>query len=144
MSEDDATAIRPKAIAHFGIQTHDIASIRDWYCAVLNARVVYEKPGFFCTVTFDEEHHRIAIIALPGKARRKYQANAEIFHVAFEMADLRSLLVNWERLRTMGIAPAFSANHGATVSSYYLDPDGNQCELFADCFPTKQQCQDWF
>src|SRR5271155_2451961 len=144
MSVQSPPVLRPKGIAHVGIQTRNIAKIRDWYCAVLNAHVVYEKPGFFCTVTFDDEHHRIAIIGLPGEPIRKFRANAEIVHVAFEMANLESFLLNWERLRDLGILSAENMNHGATLSSYYLDPDGNQCELFVDRFPTKRECQDWF
>lgn len=144
MTQIDPTTIRPKGMPHFGIQTYDLPRSRDWYCQLLNAWVVYEKPGFFTTLTFDDEHHRVALLALPGKGRRKFRANAEIAHVAFEIENMESLLLNWERLKDLGILPQLCMNHGATLSAYYYDPDGNQIELFVDAFPTKKECQDWF
>lgn len=141
---EETSKPRPKRIPHFGIQTYDLEAAKDFYCKLLNGWVVYDKPGFFATITFDEEHHRVALIGLPGKPRRKFRANPEIAHVAFEMADLETLLLNWERLRDLGITPQMNMNHGATLSSYYNDPDGNQLEVFVDAFPTKQECQEWF
>lgn len=136
--------LRPKALAHFGIQTYDVPRLRDWYCTFLSGRVVFEKPPVFCTVSFDDEHHRIAIAGLPGEPRRKFGANPEFMHVAFEMHDLRRLLLNYERLRKIGITPEVCMHHGATMSAYYRDPDGNQCEFFVDCFPTKAETEAWF
>lgn len=135
--------LRPVRLAHIGIQTYDVDRCRDWYCAVLGAHVVYERPGAFCVVAYDEEHHRIAIVGLPGPPRRKFGSNPEIMHVAFGMADVGSFLENYERLRDLGIKPEVNVLHGVSVSCYYRDPDGNHCELFVDSFPTMEECTAW-
>ena len=49
-------------LAHVVLQTGQLHVLRDWYCEVLGAHVVYENPGM-CFVTFDEEHHRLALVA---------------------------------------------------------------------------------
>ena len=84
----DNPVITPKRFSHVGFQTYDVARLRDWYCLVLGARVVFEKPGGFCVIAYDDEHHRVAIAGLPGKPRRKFAANPEIVHTAYAYADI--------------------------------------------------------
>lgn len=55
----------PVKLAHFVLVTRDLPRLRDWYLALLEGRVAYEDP-VLCFLTYDEEHHRIAIGALPG------------------------------------------------------------------------------
>jgi catechol 2,3-dioxygenase-like lactoylglutathione lyase family enzyme len=47
--------------AHVVLQTSRFEEMRDWYCTVLDAHVVYEGHGL-CFITFDEEHHRVALL----------------------------------------------------------------------------------
>lgn len=56
---------RPK-FAHVVLQTSQKAQMRDWYCTVLDAHVVFENE-LLCFLTFDEEHHRIALLSPPVK-----------------------------------------------------------------------------
>jgi catechol 2,3-dioxygenase-like lactoylglutathione lyase family enzyme len=139
----DNPVITPKRFSHVGFQTYDVARLRDWYCLVLGARVVFEKPGGFCVIAYDDEHHRVAIAGLPGKPRRKFAANPEIVHTAYAYADIFALLKTYERLRDAGVAAAECMHHGPTLSVYYRDPDGNQVELFVDGFKTMAECSDW-
>ena len=43
-----------------------------------------------------------------------------------------------EVLKNKDIGPYWCIHHGITVSLYYADPDGNQMEFQADCFPTNE------
>lgn len=139
----DKPVIKPARFAHVGIQTYDIPRLRDWYATVFGAHVVFEHPGAFCVMALDDEHHRFAIAALPTKPRTKSPANPEIMHMAWAYGDIFDLLNTYERLRDAGIKPAECLNHGPTMSCYYRDPDGNQVELFADCFKTMAECTAW-
>jgi CRP-like cAMP-binding protein len=139
----DPSSLRPARLSHIGIQTHDVEVVRDWYRNVLNAHVVVERLPAFCVMTYDGEHHRIAIAGLPGEKREKDRTNPEILHVAFAMDDVFLLLRNYERIRDLGITPEFTMNHGPTLSCYYRDPDGNLCELFVDRFATQEECTEW-
>jgi catechol-2,3-dioxygenase len=88
-------------------------------------------------LTFDDEHHRIAIVGIPGLAEQPAMA-AGTDHVAFTHADLGNLLSTFRRLKQVGIEPYWCINHGPTTSMYYKDPDGNRIELQVDNYPAEE------
>jgi catechol-2,3-dioxygenase len=57
-----------------------------------------------------------------------------VHHIAFEYATLDELLATFRRLKLTGIEPVRAADHGATTSFYYEDPDRNSIELLVDNF----------
>ena len=93
-------------------------------------------------LTYDDEHHRIAIAGIPGLAERP-QFAAGTDHVAFSYADLGDLLYTYARLKGEGIEPYWCINHGPTTSMYYKDPDGNRIELQVDNFSTAEETNRW-
>jgi len=138
----------PTKLAHLVFQTNRLPAMRDWYCAVLDGRVIYENPQL-CFVTYDDEHHRVAFIDFGPLANRdleggdlRYRATDQpgLHHVAFTFASMGELLGNYERLAARGIR---SINHGPTTSMYYVDPDGNRVELQIDNFATAEEGQAW-
>lgn len=52
---------KPK-LAHVVLQTGQPQVMREWYCTVLDGSVVYEDDAL-CFITFDEEHHRVALLS---------------------------------------------------------------------------------
>jgi hypothetical protein len=46
-------------------------------------------------------------------------------------------------MRDEGIVPAFSLDHGITMSLYYKDPDGNFVELQSDNFGDWKRSTEW-
>jgi catechol-2,3-dioxygenase len=122
----------PVKLAHIVLQTGNVALPRDWWCTVLEAKVVWEGAGM-TFLTYDDEHHRIAIVAPPGVEASQRLA-AGLHHVAFTYKGLPDLLRVYGRLRGVGVTPTLCINHGPTLSMYYEDPDGNSAELQVDCF----------
>ena len=125
--------VSPAKLAHFVLVTRDLRRLRDWYLTVLQGRVVYEDP-ILSFVTYDDEHHRIAIAALPGVEAREAGVRVGLHHIAFTYEDLGALLYTYRRLKQAGIAPYWTINHGPTTSMYYRDPDGNRVEMQVDNF----------
>lgn len=119
--------------AHVVFQTGQPAAMRDWYCTVLDGHVVYED-GALTFITFDEEHHRIALLNPPGPLEPKLPNTACMHHVAYTFAGLDDLLDRYVLLRDQGITPAVCIAHGVTTSMYYRDPDGNFVEMQIDVF----------
>lgn len=138
----DTRPVSPSIFAHFVLQTSNLPAMRDWYLTVLNARVVHENP-MLCFMTYDDEHHRVALLNLPELQARDDKARG-VHHVAYTYASLRDLLATWRRLKAKGIEPFWPINHGPTVSLYYRDPDGNAVELQVDVYPTKQEASAFF
>ena len=84
-------------------------------------------------MTFDDEHHRLAIGRIEGLGDRPYDS-VGLEHFAFTFGSLAELLGTYERLKAKGIEPIIPINHGGTTSLYYEDPDRNRVELQVDNF----------
>lgn len=130
--------IKPAKLSHLVIRTSDVVRLRSWYLTVLSARVSYENE-LVCFATYDNEHHRIGIVQLPGVPAGPTSATGSgLEHVSFAYPDLGTLLANYRRLKALGIEPFWTINHGPTISMYYRDPDGNKVELQVDVFDTAE------
>jgi len=133
--------IAPVQLAHVVRRTTRFDELVDWYCTVLGAKVVHSN-GMLAFLTYDAEHHRIAIARLPGLVEQVDNA-AGTDHIAFTHADLGDLLNTYVRLKAIGVAPYWCVNHGPTTSMYYKDPDGNRVELQVDNLPTAESVDRW-
>lgn len=138
----------PAKLAHVVVKTPRPVKILDWYCTVLDGVVVFrdKRVGF---MTYDEEHHRVAVIGVPpflripqllARFNRKFLG---VDHMAFTYDSLEALVANYRRLADLGIRPVWTINHGPTTSMYYEDPDGNRIELQHDNFATNEELMEW-
>ena len=132
----------PAKLAHVVFRSGRLAAMRDWYCNVLEAHVAFEND-FIVFLTYDDEHHRVAIVDT-GASEAPPPTASGVEHVAFTYAALDDLIGTYERLKGQGIEPYWSINHGPTTSCYYRDPDGNQVELQIDNFESIHALHDWF
>lgn len=135
------TAAKPIKLAHVVLRTTRYDAMRAWYRTVLQATVQFENP-FLCFLTYDDEHHRIAIAHTPGAEPRPAGSDG-VDHFAFTYATLGDLLHTYARLKQADIVPYWCINHGPTTSLYYRDPDGNQIELQIDNFADDAALNAW-
>lgn len=122
--------IRPTKLAHIVLRTARFDEVVQWWSTVLGAEPRHESP-FLTFLTYDDEHHRLAVLSNPDlddNGRR----SAGLEHVAFTYDSLDDLLATYARLKGLGITPVLPIHHGMTMSLYYADPDGTQCELQVD------------
>ena len=131
----------PARLAHFVLRTSDIDGLADWYCKVLDAKVVHRNK-MIAFATFDHEHHRIAFLDRGFEKGPDPEGNG-VDHVAFTYDSLGDLLSNYVRLRDQGILPERTINHGMTTSMFYKDPDGNRIELQVENFEDPQAGLDF-
>ena len=128
---------KPK-FAHNVFQTANHEAMRDWYCTVLDAHVVYEDATL-TFLTFDDEHHRVALLHPPVEFQAKTASIASLHHSAYTFDSIDALLERYTMLRDKGITPAVCIAHGVTTSMYYQDPDRNFVELQIDRFAEPDQ-----
>ena len=138
---DRGGVVKPRQLAHVVRRTSQFDEMVRWYCTVLGAEVVH-TDGMLAFLTYDEEHHRIAIAGIPGLPEQPPMA-AGTDHIAFTYADLGDLLHTYRRLKAAGIEPFWCINHGPTTSLYYKDPDGSRVELQVDNLPTAEAIDGW-
>ena len=133
---------KPIRLAHIVFRTRDMQRMKDWYCTVLGAHVVNGNDNI-AFLTYDDEHHRVALIQSDSFAPRPDGLSVGFYHSAFTYAGLRELIDTYDRLKALGITPRRTINHGPTMSIYYTDPDGNDVELQVDRFADALDAQEW-
>ncbi len=130
--------VAPAKLAHVVLKTppERVGLMLDWYKTVLEAEAMFETD-FFGFVTYDDEHHRVAVLGLPG-TEAHVDGLAGMHHMAFTYANLGDLAHTHGRLKGEGITPEYCINHGPTTSMYYFDPDKNMVELQVDNVPVEK------
>ena len=140
--ENGSRRVAPAKFAHAVLATKQLQPMVDWYVTVLCAEVVHSN-AMLAFLTYDDEHHRIAIAAVPGLVD-KPRHSVGLDHLAYTYANLGDLVFTYERLKQAGILPVATINHGPTTSMYYRDPDGNRVELQIDNFATVEELKGFF
>lgn len=121
----------PVKFAHIVLKTTQYSEMVAWWTDFLEADVRHGND-FISFLSYDDEHHRVAIAHMPHlQPRDKKSVGVE--HFAFTYATLDDLFAQYERMKAKGHLPYWTINHGMNFSAYYRDPDGNQVEAQIDC-----------
>ncbi|KAK2601231.1 hypothetical protein N8I77_010695 [Diaporthe amygdali] len=144
--DTSGTVLSPKRMCHIvlRVQPDKYKPMVNWYVTFLGGRVVWGNE-VLSFITYDDEHHRIAITARPGTIPRGGDAtnSCGLAHVSFAYETLDELLTAYVQRRKLGIKPSWCVNHGPTTSIYYADPDGNEVETQVDNFDTAQEATEF-
>jgi catechol 2,3-dioxygenase-like lactoylglutathione lyase family enzyme len=134
--------ISPSKFAHVVLRSSRYEELVRWYKTLLGAHASYEDDKL-AFLTYDGEHHRIAILNMPD-LNDKVENVVGVDHVAFTYPSLGALLGTYERLKAEGIQPFWAINHGPTTSLYFRDPDNNQVELQVENFSLEAESVAFF
>lgn len=126
---------RPVKFAHVVLKTTRYEAMLSWWKKVLSAEVRHGND-FITFLSYDDEHHRMAIVKLPH-LRDRDDGLSGVEHFAFTFGSLSDLFDKYKELKQAGISPYWTINHGMNFSAYYRDPDGNQVELQIDAMSPK-------
>src|SRR5262245_3972530 len=134
--------IKP-ALHHVTFKTTRLDEMMAWYGTVIGGTINF-KDDHNGWMTNDEANHRFAFLSVPGLEDDpdKVKHNA-MHHSAFEYESFSDLMSSYARMRDEGIVPAFSLDHGITMSLYYKDPEGNFVELQSDNFGDWKRSTEW-
>lgn len=127
----------PSKLAHIVLQTTQVKEMVSFWETFLGADVIFNN-GHIAFLSYDDEHHRIAIAQVPGVGPRDPRASG-LQHVAFTFDNLQDLMLAYRARKQYGILPSWSVNHGPTTSMYYRDPDGNAVETQVDNFDSSEE-----
>jgi len=138
-SNDTKRVTSPSYLAHVVLRTspEKYSEMVDFYVTFLGGKVVL-KNEMLAFITYDEEHHRIALVAIPG-LKPKDPGTSGLEHISFAYKSIDDLLGSYTQRKEHGIQAVWPVNHGPTLSIYYRDPDGNTLETQVDCFDTSAE-----
>ena len=143
-AQSSTTVLPPTTLAHIVLKSPNFTSMVAWYKAALGARASYENP-VMSFLTYDHEHHRVAIVNLPqSQTAKDRMLAAGLEHIAFTYPTLKDLVAAYKQRKALGIVPVWCVNHGPTTSMYYQDPDGNKIEFQVDAFKTAEEATAYF
>lgn len=131
------TTMTPASLAHVVLRTSELPRLQAFYTAFLGGKVVF-AGGPLSFIAYDNEHHRIALVAIPGTGPKNPKTSG-LEHIAFAFDSLADLLLAYRQRKHQGILPCWSVNHGPTTSIYYRDPDGNMLETQTDNFASADE-----
>lgn len=142
-TEMDTEIIAHPRLQHYGLITPNLDPMVDWYRKVLGMTINHrsELPAIarghapfdgFAFITMDSLHHRLVLFHVPAAAGSDGHPRTGLQHVAFNYKTIDELLGTYVRLKNLGIAPIWAADHGVSISLYYRDPDHNRIELNFD------------
>ena len=95
-------AATPKLV-HLVLMTRRLAEMRAWYCTILGAHIVYENPSL-SFLTFDEEHHRLALVSPPDAPLiERTPLTTGMHHSAYSFNALPELMEKYTALKALGI-----------------------------------------
>ncbi|EXA32092.1 hypothetical protein FOVG_16669 [Fusarium oxysporum f. sp. pisi HDV247] len=129
--------LKPAHLAHVVLRTGNLEKMEKFYLQFLGGSVTYANE-MISFITYDDEHHRIALIGIPGTAA-KVPDSCGLEHIAFSFSSLADLLHAYSQRKSHGIDAVWFVNHGPTTSIYYKDPDGNMLETQVDNFDTVEE-----
>ena len=131
----------PAHLAHVLLKTAQPNEMIDFYCRFLGGRIAFRTQRM-AFISYDEEHHRIAIAAMPNTTPKDHKSSG-LEHVAFTYETLDDLVLAYEQRKQLGMEPIWCVNHGPTTSIYYQDPDGNHLETQVDNFDTADAATEY-
>ena len=118
------TAHTPR-ISHMVLRTTCLQEMIDWYTTVFNAKVLF-KSDFGAFLTYDDEHHRIALFAIPG-VQKKAKNSSGLEHVAFIYPTFADWITTYERLKAFCVRLAEACPE--------FSPDASPAEWFEPARP---------
>ncbi len=150
----------PDNFHHVAWKTMRYTSMVDFYSRLFHCKPLYESEAI-TFLTFDDEHHRIAIantsaaleenmgllprvlirmlVAIRNFVNRVTPNLVGLDHVSYKMDSIDSWFDFYHNARKNGLDPAWTINHGWISGIYYRDPDGHLIEIFFEHFRSAEE-----
>lgn len=116
---------------HAVLFVSDIDRATTFYTDVLGFAVTAEEPranARFLRAAGSENHHDLGLFGLGPTAAPRRGPSIGLYHLAWQVPTIEDLAAARERLSHAG-ALTGTSSHGATLSLYGRDPDGNEFEV---------------
>jgi catechol-2,3-dioxygenase len=124
-----ATSPRIARLGHVGIHCLDLPAQEAFYTDVLGLYVTDrdDEGGLvFLSAQPDVEHHEVLLC----RGRDVPVGSKVIQQVSFRCSDYADVVGFYRRLRERGVDLDRVVTHGNAIGVYFMDPEGNRCEVY--------------
>ena len=115
-------------LSHVGVFVKDLKQMTEFYCDTLGLTESHRNGDrmVFLTADLEKEDHEVVLVdGRDGDAKIIQQ-------LSFRVKDVEDVRSFYQTFKEMGIEIQQTVSHGAGVSCYFYDPEGNRIEVFAD------------
>jgi catechol-2,3-dioxygenase len=123
-------AIAAVRLNHAVLFVSDLERAVEFYTAAFGMEVIAREPrvpGAFLRLPRSGNHHDLGLFGI-GTAHGPKRPGIGLYHLAWQVDTLDELAEAQVTLAELG-ALVGSSSHGATLSLYGVDPDGNEFEV---------------
>jgi catechol-2,3-dioxygenase len=123
--------VNPVRLNHAVLFVSDLRRALDFYTDVMGFEVVVEEPranAAFLRLPRSGNHHDLGLFGLGASAAPRMPHQLGLYHLAWQLDTVDELAAARETLLAAG-ALRGESSHGATLSLYGADPDGNEFEV---------------
>ncbi len=115
-------------LSHVGVFVKDLKQMTEFYCDTLGLTESHRNGDrmVFLTADLEKEDHEVVLVT--GR-----DGDAKIIQqLSFRVKDVEDVRGFYQTFKDMGVEIQQTVSHGAGVSCYFYDPEGNRVEVFAD------------
>ena len=120
-----------KKLGHWVLKVRDLLRSDGFYTSVLGLEVTGRLPGrmVFFAVPGNSDSHDLALWKVGAHAVPAVPKQVGLFHVAWQVEREEDLRTFRDSLVARGGPVQLTMDHGANLSVYFEDPDGNSLEV---------------
>jgi catechol-2,3-dioxygenase len=120
-----------KKLGHVVLKVRDLERSEAFYTSVLGLAVTGRLPGrmVFFAVPGNTDSHDLGLWKVGPDAAPPSSKQVGLFHVAWQVEREEDLRAFHDSLVARGIPVRSTMDHGANLSVYFEDPDGNMLEV---------------
>ena len=115
-------------LSHVGVFVKGLKQMTEFYCDTLGLTESHRNGDrmVFLTADLEKEDHEVVLVT--GR-----DGDAKIIQqLSFRVKDVEDVRSFYQTFQDMGVEIQQTVSHGAGVSCYFYDPEGNRVEVFAD------------
>ena len=123
--------VNPVRLNHAVLFVADLERALAFYTGVMGFEVAAEEPranAAFLRLPRSGNHHDLGLFGVGTQAPPKMRGGIGLYHLAWQVDTIDELAAARQTLAAAG-ALGGESSHGATLSLYGADPDGNELEV---------------
>ena len=126
--------IQPDRITHVVLKVRDLKRSEEFYTQVLGLERIgtLDKPLVVFLAANARDHHETGLAEVGPDAENPKSSAVGMAHVAFRLKTEKELSAASREFKDRDVPITLTVNHGVTKSVYFLDPDGNELEVYSD------------